>query len=151
MGIPSAVSARPEASGIDTPSAASAPPEASGMDTPSAVSARPEASASDPPSADMVISPMAIPMEDIWVALIVGYIWADLILDLPLMDMAFPTRYFIDFIIRDAVIPMVLGYPGYGLPDPYVSLGFNPFSGFGASGGFGCPSGWRPFYEHKSL
>ena len=53
------------------------------------------------------------------------------------MDTAVPTEYFINLIIRDAVIPMVLGYPGYGLPDPYEGLGFNPFSDFGASGGLG--------------
>ncbi|MGA1791570.1 MAG: hypothetical protein ACMUIM_08790 [bacterium] len=39
-------------------------------------------------------------------------------------------------------------YPVCGLPDPYEGLGFNPFSGIGASGGFGFgyPSGWRAFY-----
>jgi hypothetical protein len=49
----------------------------------------------DIPLVDMDIIPMAIPMDGIWIVHIVGYILADLILDLALMGLAVPTQYFI--------------------------------------------------------
>lgn len=67
------------------------------MDIPSAASVRPAASGSDTPSVDLVVH-------------IAGSISEGPILDLALMDTAFPTQYFINLITRDDVIPMVLGY-----------------------------------------